>query len=379
MMKSGLAVFAIALVGACTGPVAVPSVAPAGTTQPTPTLAPPTAAPTAAPKPTPAAAKVMPGETWIVYEWGVPEADSVGNMVIRPDGTDEHWATPDAPIGTGEQGGDGWQLHPDWSPDGEQIVYEVDANTPEVPGEKRDIWISNADGSETRQVFDCERPCDSASYPAWSKDGKAILFVSWEHENKVSDGSVLQSLDVATGEVTTLAETAGPEYFAYPRWSPDGMRIVAQVDTWSDITESSTLEYTSVVVVDLQASPPTITPVTQREEWANYPDWHPTEDLIVYSRRPEDHLDLAQNNLYLMKPDGSNPTPLVAHDAQPGRFLGAEQPTWMPDGTGITFVRVPNGDYSQATMWAVDADGSNLRSFPDDPHGGSHPRLRPLP
>ena len=42
-------------------------------------------------------------------------------------------------------------------------------------------------------------------------------------------------------------------------------------------------------------------------------------------------------------------------------------PTWMPDGSGITFVRVPGDDYSQASMWAVDADGSKLRSFPDGP------------
>ena len=323
---------------------------------------------------------VMPGEAWIVYEWAVPEADSVGNMVIRPDGTDEHWATPDAPIGgTAGQGGDGWQLHPDWSPDGEQLAFVVDANTPEIEGAKRDIWISDADGSNSRQVFDCEQPCDAAEFPAWSKDGKSIMFVTWEHENKVSDGSLLRLLDLETGDVTTIAETTGPDYFSYPRWSADGRKVVAQVDTWSDITESSTLEYTSVVVVDLQASPASITAISESDEWANYPDWHPTEDLIVYSRRPQAHLDVAQNNLYSMRSDGGDPTLLVAHDADPGRFLGAEQPTWMPDGTGITFVRVPDSDYSQASMWAVDANGSNLRSFPDGPFGGSHPRLRPLP
>ena len=46
---------------------------------------------------------------------------------------------------------------------------------------------------------------------------------------------------------------------------------------------------------------------------------------------------------------------------------------------GITFVRVPEDDYSQASMWAVDANGSNQRSFPDGPVGRTHTRLRPLP
>ena len=379
-MKLLATLLVVVLLAACASSGAPASSSPITTIAPTATPRPTFKVPRPTLTPTPVAAQVKPGEAWIVYEWGVTEADSVGNMIIRTDGTDERWATPDAPIGgTAQQGGDGWQLHPDWSPDGEELAFEVDANTPEIPGEKRDIWISNADGSNVRQVFDCERPCDTASFPAWSKDGQSIMFVSWEHENKVSDGSRLQLLDLANGEVTTLAETTGPEYFTYPRWSPDGKKVVAHVEIWTDITETSTLEYTTVVVIDLETSPATITPITQPEEWANYPDWHPTEDLIVYSRRLEGDLDAAMNSLYTMRADGSDPNLLVAYNLEPNRLLSADQPTWMPDGSGITFVRVPSVGYSEASMWAVDADGSNLRSFPEGPFGGSHPRLRPLP
>jgi hypothetical protein len=100
----------------------------------------------------------------------VPEVHGVGNLLIRPDGTDEHWATPDAPItaNPAAQGGgigDGWQMHPDWSPDGKQLTYAVDT-WPETVF-TRDLWVSDADGSNTRRVYGCAPPCRNAEWPAW--------------------------------------------------------------------------------------------------------------------------------------------------------------------------------------------------------------------
>ena len=37
-----------------------------------------------------------------------------------------------------------------------------------------------------------------------------------------------------------------------------------------------------IALVDLTAAPATITPLTKPSMNANYPDWHPTEDLIVF-------------------------------------------------------------------------------------------------
>ncbi len=237
----------------------------------------------------------------------------------------------------------------------------------------RDIWISDADGSNSRVLYDCVLPCDAAEFPAWSPDGESVLFVRWEHQNRITDGSTLEVVNVKSGAVTTVAESAGADYFAYPRWSPDRNRIVTQIETWTNITEDSELKSTSVAMVDLAASPATITKLTEPDEWANYPDWHPTDGRIVYSRRPVDGSDAY--DLYTMGTDGSGAEPLVDDE------LNAVQPTWLPDGSGVIFVLVTGEDYTTAQMWAVDAGGSNLRPATTTPSapGGTHPRLRPLP
>jgi Tol biopolymer transport system component len=232
---------------------------------------------------------VRDGEPWIVYEGPVPDTNWIGNIVIRPDGADNHWATPGAPITTGVQPGDGWQLHPDWSPDGRKLAFVVDVYPSQ--GGHRDIWVSDADGTNAGQVYDCIAPCDTAEFPAWSKDGKSIMFVRWDLVAGVVDGSVLDLVDIDSGKVTTVAVTDGPEYFAYPRWSPDGRAVVTEIDTWTDTGVDSTLVSTSIAVVDLSSLPGKISKLTEPEQWAEYPDWHPKQDLIVFQSRPSESQD----------------------------------------------------------------------------------------
>ena len=336
------------------------------------------ATPATAASPSPAASPyaVRDGEPWIVFEAGVPEVHGVGNRLIRPDGSDEHWATPDAPItsdpgGQGGGGGDGWQLHPDWSPDGSQLAFAVD--TWPDPDFTRDLWVSDADGSNTRQVYDCVAPCFFAEWPAWSDDGSSLLFVRWDHDDSGTPGSQLQLLDLASGDVTTLAATTGAEYFLYPRWSPDGRSVVAEIDTYTDISDSASQVGSSIAIVDLTSDPGRVTKLTGPDVWAEYPDWHPSQDLIVYTARPTDDPGKPKA-LFTMRPDGSRDH-LLAKDA-----YSLTQPTWLPDGSGIILVRIKGDDLGTATMVTVTADGTDLSSATSDhPRFGTHPRMRPLP
>jgi Tol biopolymer transport system component len=85
-----------------------------------------------------------------------------------PDGTNVVQITDDS----GRKG------HPDWSPDGSQIVYAADYfnGTPQAYSE---LYIVNADGSGRFIIPDTRH----ARHPRWSPDGTTIAFeqlIRWQ-------------------------------------------------------------------------------------------------------------------------------------------------------------------------------------------------------
>ncbi|MBP7889954.1 MAG: PD40 domain-containing protein, partial [Ilumatobacteraceae bacterium] len=300
---------------------------------------------------------LLPGEAWIVYEAPLYERDDgKGNRLVRPDGSDDHWATPQVPIPRG-----GWQLHPDWSPDGSLLAFSADdAADGDKPRElwTRDLWVSKPDGTGAERLLDCVLPCVTLDWPAWSPDGTRLAFMAHD-EVGGSAAFRLDVMDMMTRAVTTVATASGPTGFAGPRWSPDGQRMVLEVGRYTDLGPEGSLSATAVAIVDLRDPTPTPTVITDGSLWATYPDWHPTEDLIVFSTRPWSALDDGPSNLYTVRPDGSALTALT--DFTTGQTR-ATQPTWTPDGTEIIFTAVEGTGFGEPTMAIVNRDGTALRS-----------------
>ena len=377
LIVAGTALLIVATLAGCgaSGPTAPPvtpaSIAtPAGSaeraasTGPAATSTPPDAA-------TPPAT-ATPAGAWIVYMRSFSEGPIEGGAGIRivgTDGTGDDWLFPDVKLPK-----DGWQVHPDWSPDGTRLAFAAD-DPVVAPGAEftRDLWVGDADGSNARRVFDCVAPCFVADDPAWSPDGRTLAFVTWGGPNPAT----LSLLDLEAGAVTTIVTEQNPSGFLWPRWSPDGRRIVLEHQTWTGGADEQIVDST-IGIVDLDAKTPAFTPLTTPEMWATYPDWHPTGDLIVFSSRPWRELDEGPSNLYTITPDGAGLAALT--DFGPGETR-AVQPTWLPDGSGVIFTAVePVGAADPTMMAVIDADGSGLR--PATASGrlfGTHPRLRPTP
>jgi LysM repeat protein len=112
--------------------------------------------------------------------------------------------------------------HPDWSPDGNQIVYRSGREG------KQGIWISDRYDSVVNRITDD----GSDAFPRWSPDGRQIAF------QRETDGNVdIYVMNPDGSNVHRLTHASGHD--ALPAWTPDGQGIVfrsARTGSWGIYT-----------------------------------------------------------------------------------------------------------------------------------------------
>ena len=149
---------------------------------------------------------------------------------------------------------------------------------------------------------------------------------------------------------------------------------------------TETVERKGLGVIDLADTTHAITAIPGLDvsgagpgpRYARYPDWHPTEDLIVFENVEHDPFlhDDVPPELYTVRVDGSGLTRLLPD--RPATEPWMSLPSWTSDGTGILESLIHGrGDHSLAV---VAADGSRIDDIGgDSPVLGAHPRQQRLP
>ena len=93
-----------------------------------------------------------------------------------------------------------------WAKDGRRIAFSA----------RSDVHVIGVDGSGDRGI------AGNGSHPAWSPDGRSIVFTSWSGDSELDlvnpDGSNRRSL-----------YDSGSRAYA-PKWSPDGQRILFTIN-----------------------------------------------------------------------------------------------------------------------------------------------------
>lgn len=246
--------------------------------------------------------------------------------------------------------------HPDWSSDGKKIVA-VSYMDPTY--ETWSIFVLNADGSDPVRLTHTNGAADTE--PAWSPDGKIILFSRIKFLSSTQFRSDLWMMNADGSDQRIVVENG----FA-GKWSPDGISII-----YSSNKAGNYEIYTSNITGTDEMR------LTDSSTNESYPVWSPDGNLIAYSvskgewNSPESG---STYEIYIMNADGTEKQQLTDNNAGDGT------PRWSPDGSMIAFSsdRTETEHYE---VFVMNVDGTNIKQVTHTPTGtrAINPVWRPVP
>ena len=152
-------------------------------------------------------------------------------------------------------------VEPVFSPDGTQIAFgRIVGDSPE--GQLEAIYVMNADGTGLREVV-AARP--ALEHPDWSPDGHSITFnIGPEHADAPDSGAILSVRTNGHG-LRVLHRPTDQLRFFKAVWSPDGRQMLAGChDTEADIDRICIIPTNGKARV-----------VVGGDQWLNFPSWGP--------------------------------------------------------------------------------------------------------
>jgi len=238
--------------------------------------------------------------------------------------------------------------HPAWSPDGKRLVYVSPCKGKQDSYKNSGLFIINADG--TGLVILPSPPAGDYD-PAWSPDGDRIAFTSLRQD--IPHIFVYNLIDHSTIRVSSQST-----YDNHAAWSPDGKTIAFET------TRQGQPQIWTVSSTDTSGK--TAKEFNKLTDGSTYsPDWsRPDGTRIIYS-------------------EGSGPG-LASRDYPPSinsQVKIAEQifpvytPKYSPDGMWIVFEGVKAGNHEIFTMAQ---NGSQLTQLTNDPAFDFLPAWRPV-
>lgn len=217
---------------------------------------------------------------------------------------------------------EGTELEAAPSPDGSLLALQL----------WRQIWVLDSRGGEARRVTDATRPPAEHISPAWSSDGRSILFsMMFADRDKGTNPHVAP---VGGGEAVALS----PQFAGAVAWSPDGSRFlcVREGRLWSVSTRDGAT-----------------TPLTPDGLDAKDPSWSPDGRWVVFSSGGP---WWSGASLYVVSAAGDSLRQLTK---------GSDYvPAWSGDSRQVFFVSERSG---LPQIWWILLEGGDPRQLTNEP------------
>ena len=196
-------------------------------------------------------------------------------------------------------------------------------------GERPQIWLVDSTGSSPQQLTHI---ADGACQPAWSPDGKKLVFVTPCLRNQDEyPGAVLFLMDADGSQLEPLPSMPGGDFD--PAWSPDGS-VIAFTSLREGIAHIFTIQLTDYKVERL----------TGAFSDDRRPAWSPDGKKIAF-----ESTRLGQRQVWTMGDKGENPTEFTMLSEG-----AAFNPAWGLDGSILYY----NRDSSFPWIYARQTDST---------------------
>ena len=245
------------------------------------------------------------------------------------------------------------------SPDGRQIAVSERTGRGN-PDDRTSLVVWNTDGTNPRRIFHAE---GSLMSPQWSPDGQWIVFGTGSYfVNRATQPAHIMIVKSDGSDARSL--TTGPGNSGFPSWSPDGKQVVFRF--WNDADRASPPNgptpgrAAGLRIVNL--SDGAVRTVTNGYD--NFPCWS-AKGRIVFSRLERDEF-----HLFAVNPDSTSLTQLTRgpyDDTHPACAPDGEHVLFSTSRFGFKD-EAPMFDIPQpyGELMIMKADGSEQRALTDN-------------